>query len=252
MVGSGGDKKARQDMFTTQVDDWKVESRIGSPAIGDGSSFTGSHPLQEQIITMQKVVTTHPALRSGSQEVQLAAGGLFIVTRFLNGKSYVVGFNGRDGAEKINLKNYGLSDGWTLLDGKCEKDVIDPFSCTLSGRSYFVMERNSSMSTLPTTSTLKVSAKRTSLPTGWIELATRVPGKEYVEVSFSVRYPGKPWRYLGTADRRTMKTDRTIGGLHRIFLHPEEFKKGSTLEVIAVVKNQNNKITSSVISKVKI
>jgi glycosidase len=252
MVGSGGDKKARQDMFTTQVDDWKVESRIGSPAIGDGSSFTGSHPLQEQIITMQKVVTTHPALRSGSQEVQLAAGGLFIVTRFLKGKSYVVGFNGRDGAEKINLKNYGLSDGWTLLDGKCEKDVIDPFSCTLSGRSYFVMERNSSMSTLPTTSTLKVSAKRTSLPTGWIELATRVPGKEYVEVSFSVRYPGKPWRYLGTADRRTMKTDRTVGGLHRIFLHPEEFKKGSTLEVIAVVKNQNNKITSSVISKVKI
>lgn len=252
MVGTGGDKKARQDMFATQVDDWKTETRIGSPAIGDGSSFTGSHPLQEQITKMQVIVAAHPALRSGTQEVQLASGGLFIITRILNGKSYLVGFNGRDGAEKINLKNFGLSDGWTLLDGKCEKDVAEPLSCTLSGRSYFVMERNSSMPTLPATSTLKVSAKRTSLPTGWIELATRVPGKEYVEVSFSVRYPGKPWRHLGTADRRTIKTDRTVGGLHRIFLHPEEFKKGSTLEVIAVVKNQSNKIQSSAISKVKL
>jgi glycosidase len=252
MVGTGGDKKARQDMFATQVDDWKTETRIGSPAIGDGSSFTGSHPLQEQITKMQVIVAAHPALRSGTQEVQLASGGLFIITRILNGKSYLVGFNGRDGAERINLKNFGLTDGWTLLDGKCEKDVTDPLSCTLSGRSYFVMERNSSMSTLPATSTLKVSAKKTSLPTGWIELATRVPGKEYVEVSFSVRYPGKPWRHLGTADRRTIKTDRTVGGLHRIFLHPEEFKKGSTLEVIAVVKNQSNKIQSSAISKVKL
>jgi hypothetical protein len=80
----------------------------------------------------------------------------------------------------------------------------------------------------------------------------RVPGKDYVEVSFSVRYPGKAWRYLGTADRRTVKTDRTAGDLHRVFLHPEEFKKGSTLEIIAVVKNQKNQIQSSAITKVKL
>jgi hypothetical protein len=71
-------------------------------------------------------------------------------------------------------------------------------------------------------------------------------------VSFSVRYPGKSWRHLGTADRRTIKTDRTLGGLHRVFLHPEEFKKGSTVEIIAVVKNQNNQIQASAVSKVKL
>ena len=252
MVGTGGDKKARQNMFPTQVEDWKTETRIGSPAIGSGSSFTGSHPLQEQITKMHGVIAAHPALRTGSQEVQLASGGLFIVTRILNGKSYLIGFNGRDAAEKINLKTFGLSDGRKILDGKCEKDAVDPLSCTLSGRSYFVVERNSLLSVSPITSKLRVSAKQTSLPTGWIELSTRVPGKEYVEVSFSVRYQGKSWRHLGTADRRTIKTDRTVGGLHRVFLHPEEFKKGSTLEVIAVVKNQNNQIQSSAITKVKL
>jgi hypothetical protein len=252
MVGTGGDKKARQDMFATQVEDWKAEARIGSPAIGNSSSFTGTHPLQEQITKMQSVIAAHPALRSGSQEVQRASGGLFIVSRVLNGKSYLVGFNGRDGAEKIDFKALGLVAGWKLIDGNCAQEASDSSHCTLLGRSYFVIEKKLSSASPLSKSALKVSVKSTSLPTGWVELSTRVPGKEYVAVSFSVRYPGKAWRHLGTADRRTIKTDRTIGDLHRVFLHPEEFKKGSTLEIIAVVKNQNNQIQSSTISKVKL
>ena len=252
MVGTGGDKKARQDMFATSVEDWKVETRIGSPAIGNGSSFTGTHPLQEQITKMQTVIAAHPALRSGSQEVQKASGGLFIVSRTYNGKSYLVGFNGRDAAEKIDVKALGLIDGWKLIDGNCAQETSDLSHCTLLGRSYFVIEKKSSPATPFAKTPLKVSAKSTSLPTGWIELSMRVPGKDYVEVSFNVRYPGKAWRHLGTADRRTVKTDRTAGDLHRVFLHPEEFKKGSTLEIIAIVKNQKNQIQSSAITKVKL
>jgi glycosidase len=252
MVGSGGDKKSRQSMFATQVEEWKSEARIGSPPIGSNSSFIGAHPLQEQIQRMQQVAAAHPALRSGSQEVQLASGGLFVVARAFKGKSYLVGFNGRDGAEEINLKNLGMAAGWKLLDGACSVDTSDPTSCTLSGRSYFVIERNLPNPPASLPAQVKVSAKRTSLPTGWIELSTRVPGKDYVEVSFSARYPGKAWRHLGTADRRTFGTDKTRGGLHRIFLHPEKFKKGSTLEIIAVVKRGDNKIKASAIFKVRL
>jgi hypothetical protein len=252
MVGSGGDKKSRQSMFATQVEEWKSEARIGSPPIGSNSSFIGAHPLQEQIQRMQQVAAAHPALRSGSQEVQLASGGLFVVARAFKGKSYLVGFNGRDGAEEINLKNLGMAAGWKLLDGACSVDTSDPTSCTLSERSYFVIERNLPNPPASLPAQVKVSAKRTSLPTGWIELSTRVPGKDYVEVSFSARYPGKAWRHLGTADRRTFGTDKTLGGLHRIFLHPEKFKKGSTLEIIAVVKRGDNKIKASAIFKVRL
>ena len=39
MIGSGGDKAAREDMFPTQVPDWQTEQRVGSPPIGKGSSF---------------------------------------------------------------------------------------------------------------------------------------------------------------------------------------------------------------------
>ena len=39
MIGRGGDQQARQDMFPTQVDEWKTQERAGSPPIGNGSSF---------------------------------------------------------------------------------------------------------------------------------------------------------------------------------------------------------------------
>jgi glycosidase len=252
MVGSGGDKKSRQSMFATQVEEWKSEVRIGSPAIGNGSSFEGSHPLQEQISRIQGVIASHPGLRAGAQEVLIASGGLFIVIRTLKGKSYLVGFNGRDANQSIDLNSLGVAQGWRLLDGGCSIDITEPTRCTLSGRSYFVIENGTSAVNTPALANLKVTAKRTSLPTGWIEISTRVPGKDYIEVSFSARYPRKAWRHLGTSDRRTFKTEKTRGGLHRVFLHPEKFKKGSTLEIIAVIKSGDNRIQASAISKVKL
>jgi len=248
----GRDNSARQSMFATQVQEWWREFRIGSPLIGSGSSFEGMHPLQEQIAKMNRVIAAHPALRSGSQEVQIASGALFIATRTLNNKSYLVGFNGRDASQKINLAPLGVSPGLKVLDGDCYTEQDQPLVCLLPGRSYFVIERNSPPAPTALPTKLKVNWKLTSLPTGWIELSTRIPGKGYFEVSFSARYPGKTWRHLGTADRRTIETVKTTGGLHRVFLHPEEFKKGSTLEVIATVKSADGRIQSSPISIVKL
>ena len=39
IIGRGGDKEARQDLFPTQVAGWRTDQRVGSPPIGNGSSF---------------------------------------------------------------------------------------------------------------------------------------------------------------------------------------------------------------------
>ena len=50
MMGAGGDKLARQDMFPTRVAEWRTEPRVGSPAIGSGSSFdVRDHPVGTRI-----------------------------------------------------------------------------------------------------------------------------------------------------------------------------------------------------------
>ncbi len=46
MIGRGGDKAARQDLFPTAVAEWRTEERVGSPPIGTGSSFdVVAHPV---------------------------------------------------------------------------------------------------------------------------------------------------------------------------------------------------------------
>ena len=50
MMGSGGDKLARQDMFPTAVAEWRTEPRVGSPPIGAGSSFAvRDHPVAARL-----------------------------------------------------------------------------------------------------------------------------------------------------------------------------------------------------------
>ena len=52
MIGSGGDKAAREDMFLIQVRRRQTEQRVGGPPIGKGSSFTVTNPLQTHLKTL--------------------------------------------------------------------------------------------------------------------------------------------------------------------------------------------------------
>src|SRR5207247_5605454 len=50
MIGSGGDQQARQDMFPTQVSDWRTQQRVGGAPIGTGSSLgITTNPIETQL-----------------------------------------------------------------------------------------------------------------------------------------------------------------------------------------------------------
>ncbi len=63
MLGRGGDKAARQDLFPTSVTEWQAEERVGSPPIGTGSSFDlVAHPVSEHLRALGALRDVHPAL----------------------------------------------------------------------------------------------------------------------------------------------------------------------------------------------
>jgi glycosidase len=67
MMGDGGDKAARQDMFPTQVPFWKTEERAGMAPIGNRSSLTiTSHPIMNRIKAVNELRENHPALTNGT------------------------------------------------------------------------------------------------------------------------------------------------------------------------------------------
>ena len=63
IVGRGGDKEARHDLFPTQVAEWRSEERIGSGPIGAGSSFDqAAHPVAERLRTLGELRASQPVL----------------------------------------------------------------------------------------------------------------------------------------------------------------------------------------------
>ena len=252
MTGYGGDKKARQDMFATQVEDWQSEVRIGSVPIKSASAFDVKNPLEDQISELQKVINANSALRNGAQEVRYAKNGLFVVSRYSNGVEYVVALNGGDAPVQAQFKVGSTTTEWEVLTGNCTIARVGQIALAVPQRNYCVAKAKTPVinAGTPKISTPKIT--QTSLPSGWREVSTQVTGTNYSEVTFSIRVKGGKWKTIGTSDRRTFATDATKGGLYRVYLHPEDFKKGSTVEVIAATVDSKSKVLLSKIVKVKI
>ncbi len=247
MTGGGGDKLARQDMFPTKVESWKWEQRIGSEPVGDGDGFALSNPIESEISSLQRIIKANPALRNGTQQILAAQGQLFIASRYAGKQEYIVAFNTSSDEKSLAVKAMNTKTSWVKLSGECKGD--GNLNLTISANSYCLLKASS---LIGKSATIKVSAPKLSSSNDsplWKELSVTVNAPGYNSVTFLAREKNGKWKSLGTSDRTTFESDVTRGNLYRTFLHPELFKKKAALEFIAVMKNSDNKIIVSAISK---
>ena len=252
-TGTGGDKSARQDMFATQVLDWQTEQRIGSSPIAGASAFSVKNPLEEQIAELQQVIAENPGLRKGNQEVRWAKNSLLVTTRRLGSDEYIIALNGSDGQGQSQFVVGSESSNWDLLLGTCSLTGDAQVNLQIPARDYCVFKAKQLKSGAGSIKISKPKVIETGLPSGWREISTQLSGANYAEVTFNVRVKGKKWISIGTSDRRTFTTSRTKGGFYRVYLHPEDYKKGSTIELIAAaVADGKDQVHLSEVIKVKI
>ncbi len=250
MIGFGGDKEARQDMFPTLIPQWQSMERIGSMPIGSKSSFDIANPLRLQISKVQALIKDNPALRNGVQQVRFAQDGVFAVTRYAAGQEYIVAFNGSDQKKEANFATSTANSTWKLIDGSCE--VTSSVTLSLPARTYCVLKASEKLMSSATPAITLRKVVSTLLAGDLLQLSATVPGDDYVEVSFLVRRLGGSWKLVGTSDHRTFKDVSTRGGLLRVFLDPQNFKSGSKVEVVAVAKGSNAQVSTSKISQLTI
>ena len=248
MTGTGGDKAARQDMFPTQVVEWQKETRIGSAPIGTKSAFDVTNPIETNLAELQKLALSNPALRSGSQQLRYANDGAFAVSRYANKQEYLVAFNGRDNEAKLNL-NVSTSDSkWSVISGKANdlSASSKSVSMTLPARSWVVLKADSEFApTTKLTITLNKPAIDIRTSEQYVALTASVPGTDFTEVTFAVREKGKSWNIVGTSDRRILGVTGFKDGLYRVYLHPSKYKKGTSLEVVAIAVNASGEKIAS-------
>src|SRR5207302_7827499 len=119
MIGTGGDKEARQDMFPTKVAEWKTQARVGSPPIGNGSSFDVKSPIEDELRSLAALRDAHPALATGATIPRLASKSLYAVSRIDRSarREYVVAFNSGSTAGTVSVTTATPSSSWTVFLG---------------------------------------------------------------------------------------------------------------------------------------
>lgn len=254
MIGSGGDKAARQDMFPTLVSYWQSEERIGSDPIGTRSAFDVPNPLEDQIIAMQAVIKANPALRNGTQQIRYAAGELFATTRYLNGQEYAVVFNSGDVAKEIKFSVTTSGSKWNPIVGSALSSSASGSTLTVKvAPTGYVVLKAASKFKAKLAPAINLNTPRSDFAMDYLlEIGATVKGDEYNQVTFLVREAGKSWVNIGTSDHRTVKGEVADAGLYRVFVEPRKYPTGTNLEFVSVVKNAANKTAVSKIVKYKV
>lgn len=249
MVGAGGDKAARQDMFKTALSRWGREDRIGGLPIGSQSAFDVTNPLETFITDIQSVIRANPALRNGTQQVRAADRHFFAVTRYSQGQEYLIAFNNDSAPLSGEVPVTQAKGGWSKLAGNCTWSGSNKLTISFTNLDFCLLKANS---LITTSSATKISAPRVEVAeeaVPWRQVSTTINGNGYNTVTFSARVKGGKWKTIGTTDRVTVEGINTVGNRYRAFIKKEHFPGAKVVEVVAVAVTSTGKTLISPISK---
>lgn len=248
MIGTGGDKAARQDMFPSQVSWWRSEDRVFGGSIGTGSSLTVSTPLTSRITTLNSLRKTHPALANGSQTTRLVDGNILAFSRFdKNSRTeYLVAFNSGSTARSIKLQSSTPNATWQNLlgSGSISSTVSGELSLSIPARSSLVYK---ALSPLPLADNIEQVTLATTVDSAskTVNLSAGVTGTDLGSVSFAVKQNSGPWSVIGVDDARNfgMVWDyRSLSGVGPA--------SGTKLSFVAIYKSSSGKVSISTVKQI--
>ncbi|MCP9486442.1 MAG: alpha-amylase family glycosyl hydrolase [Gaiellaceae bacterium MAG52_C11] len=227
IVGRGGDKAARQDLFPTRVAQWRTETRVGSAPIGGGSSFDVKSPIATRLQTLAALRQAHPALSTGASIVRRAVRGVFVVSRIDADArhEYVAAFNSGTSTARVAITTATPASHWTPLLGTAAatSDGAGRATVTLPPLSSLLLRADAELAA-PKPAAPLVSVTADDL-TDLVRL-TVAGGSQPISVAFAVRRAKRTWRRLAVDDSPP----------YRAFVDPTAYRRGETVHVVAVAR----------------
>ena len=137
-TGDGDDRRARQDMFETQVPSYADDRRVGSAA----SPFDTSADMYRRIAEMARVRAADRRLRHGRVAVRIAdqTPGVLAISRLDDTGETVVVFNTSTEARDVNVPVETGSASWRASLGACPARAAAPgvLSVSVPALGYLV------------------------------------------------------------------------------------------------------------------
>jgi len=219
-TGSGSDQLARQDMFSTKVEIWKNERRVGSAPVGEGDSFQfNSHPLIEHLRALSQIRSTYPALANGQMQIRYAKGSIFAISKRNPGDDgeFVVIFNNSAKEQKAKIST-ATNSPWERVFGvgAWQSQGAD-VEVTIPALEVLVLKASKGITETRTSiGSLKLSE---DFLTGFLRINAQVKSRDLLVSEFFVK-KGKKWQSLGI----------DTSAPFNYFLNPKDFPKRLTVK----------------------
>ncbi|MFN5160076.1 MAG: alpha-amylase family glycosyl hydrolase [Rhodoluna sp.] len=251
MIGSGGDKASRQDMFSTQVRLWKEEDRVWGDPIGIRSSLNLVTPLSTRLTTLNKLRQDHPALASGPQILRKQSGNVMINSKIdtANRIEYVVAFNSSTKPKTVTAQIATKSSTFTTLLGTASKvssTSAGSITLTVPAYSTLVLKANKPYPQVSSSPKIYLSASGSS--TGeTIAMQAAIRGYDPGSVTFIAKVNDGQWERIGTDDAADY-------GMNWYYNQDRDVKIQPTDQVylVAIYKNSSGGISMSKSIRVKL
>jgi len=202
ILGSGGDKEARQDLFPTQVREWQTDPRVGSGPIGTRSSLEiANHPVANRLRALAALRDRYPVFAIGATQVRVASRRVLAVSRmdFTDRREYLAVFNSGTGPAKVRVQTSTPSSVWTRLLGsgaRSRSSSSGSLTVTVPAASTLALRALRQLAVRRPTLTIRAGADSLS---GLVRVNASVAGGP-VSVTFAVRRPGGAWARVAADD----------------------------------------------------
>ena len=227
---SGKDQFARQDMFKTDIELWKNETRVGGLPIGDGDAFsaTSQSPVANYLIKLAEIRKSNPALANGPMLERYSKNALYVISKkdVVQNREYVVAFNNSDTDEIVTVTTATSGGDWTQVLGTTKVEAkLNVLSFNVPALSTIVLKAGNTINQFATKHT-KLSTSVDDL-TGFYKVKAGISSKDFLSVEFFARNAGSTkWLSQGV----------DTGAPYSIFIDPLDFAK-KKIELRAIARN---------------
>jgi glycosidase len=203
ILGSGGDKAARQDLFPTQVREWQTDPRVGGGPIGTRSSLEiTNHPIANRLRALAALRDRYPVFAAGATHVRFASRRVLALSRIdMNGRrEYVTVFNSRPRSAKVTLHVSTPDSTWARLlgiGGRGRSSMLGSLTVRVPAVSTLVLRAEHPLPIRRPTVSINAATDNIS---GLVRLTATVGRGGPTSVAFALRRPGRPWQRIAVDD----------------------------------------------------
>ena len=239
IIGAGGDQGSRQDLFATSVATWRSEARIAAQPIGTGS-YLGirNHPIQERITALNQLRNSHPALKTGAQQLRYSGNNVVAFSRFdLDAKrEYVVALNNSKSVKSnISIQTSSPFTTFSQVWGQTQSVTSDAngmIQISVGDRQAVVLRAESVLPVAQTVSGVTLTMPKDAGAALWKPTASIANWRDPSTCTFVLKVNGGAWQVLGVDDSMSWK----------MILDGDKYPNGAKLTVAAVVKSSSGAI----------